>query len=488
MSMGPGSGCGPVRGWLAGMTGLVLAGYAAVSHAAEFAVQVGAFAKDNQAREAQSQLSVLGYPGLVRRYPLALLVQPYPANAEPEPTRLPSIAQTAPSARADRPSDTSQEDPIRPQWSGYVALEYRRFFHSPLDSRQHRNNFSLAIEPEMHVAWNKGRDLFTLVPFLRVDQRDDERSHADIRELTWLTAHHAWELRIGVRKVFWGVTESQHLVDIINQTDLVENIDGEDKLGQPMLNLALIRDWGTVDLFVLPYFRERTFPGPKGRPRVTPRVDADGAIYESSREQEHVDLAVRWSHSPGDWDLGLSHFNGTSREPRLIPGTRGDGEPVLFPLYEQIDQTGLDVQATKGSWLWKLEAIRRSGQGPTFFAGTAGFEYTFFGLFESASDLGLVMEYLYDDRPRDIESPFANDVFAGLRLTLNDVQSSEALFGCIFDLDSSARLCNVEASRRLSDHWKAEFEVRTFQNLSETDPLFSLRRDDYAQLGLSYHF
>jgi len=64
-----------------------------------------------------------------------------------------------------------------------------------------------------------------------------------------LPNHH--RLQVG----FWGVTEFQHLVDIINQTDLVENIDTEDKLGQPMINLALINDWGTVDLFIMPYFR-----------------------------------------------------------------------------------------------------------------------------------------------------------------------------------------------------------------------------------------
>jgi hypothetical protein len=50
-------------------------------------------------------------------------------------------------------------------------------------------------------------------------------------------------------------------VDIINQTDLVENIDGEDKLGQPMVHFSYFGDWGVVDFFLLPYLRERTYPG-----------------------------------------------------------------------------------------------------------------------------------------------------------------------------------------------------------------------------------
>ncbi len=528
MSIGSGRGRTLVRGWIALIVGFVLGVHADPSEG-DFAVQVGAFAnrgnaeraitrlgeagflntrlwgigrpvrtlttvlvgpfsQREQARKVQLELAALGYSGFVRNYPVALLVQPYTAKTEPEPVTTPLIVQTVPSPQVSSEPETSRTEATRPEWSGYADLEYRTFFHSPVDPRQHGDNFSLAVQPELYYAWNNGRDSFTFVPFLRLDQHDDERTHFDIRELTWLTARNGWELRIGVRKVFWGVTESQHLVDIINQTDLVENIDTEDKLGQPMVNFALIRDWGTLDFFVLPYFRERTFPGPEGRLRMIPRVDPDGAIYESSREQEHIDFAVRWAHSPGDWDLGLSHFTGTSRDPRFTAGTRDDGEVVMFPIYDQIDQTGLDVQATKGSWLWKLEAMRRSGQGPSFVASTAGFEYTLFGLFETPTDLGLVMEYLYDDRPIDTDSPFDDDVFAGVRLTLNDVQSTEALLGCIFDMDSSARLCNVEASRRLGARWMIELEVRTFQELTEDDPLYSLRRDDYAQLGLSYHF
>ena len=153
----------------------------------------------------------------------------------------------------------------------------------------------------------------------------------------------AYEWTVGVSKVFWGVAESQHLVDIINQTDLVENIDQEDKLGQPMVNLSLIRDWGTVDLFVLSYFRERTFPGSKGRLGPRPTVDTGAAIHESGAGGRRTDLALRWSHSLGDYDLGLAWFHGTSREPRLLPRLGPGGEASLIPLYEVIDHFSLDA-------------------------------------------------------------------------------------------------------------------------------------------------
>jgi hypothetical protein len=107
------------------------------------------------------------------------------------------------------------------EWSGYISSEYRYFTDSPTDLRQHGNNFSLSIQPEYFTDWDNGNQSFTFVPFARWDENDEERTHADIRELTWLKAANTWELRIGIRKLFWGVTESQHLVYIINQTDLV---------------------------------------------------------------------------------------------------------------------------------------------------------------------------------------------------------------------------------------------------------------------------
>ncbi len=106
-------------------------------------------------------------------------------------------------------------------------------------------------------------------------------------------------MRVGFRKVFWGVTESEHLVDIVNQTDLVEDLDMEEKLGQPMVNLALIRDWGTIDLFVLPGFRERTFSGPQGRFRFNPPLDVGDSQFEKHGVERQMAYAMRWSKVHG---------------------------------------------------------------------------------------------------------------------------------------------------------------------------------------------
>ncbi|VAX04093.1 FIG01201466: hypothetical protein [hydrothermal vent metagenome] len=375
------------------------------------------------------------------------------------------------------------------EWSGYVSGEYRYFPGAPNDPRQHGNNLSLSAQPEYYHEWDNGRQSITVVPFARWNQGDNKRSHADIRELNWLKASDNWELRIGIGKVYWGVTESQHLVDIINQTDFVENLDGEDKLGQPMIQLALIRDWGTVDLFVLPGFRERTFAGADGRPRFQPRVDTSQTQYESSRKQRNIDYAARWSHYLGDWDFGLSYFHGTSRDPTLLPTTNANGETVLIPHYEIIDQFSLDLQATLGDWLWKLETIHRSGQGNrNYAAATGGFEYTLVGIFDSSYDLGLITEVLWDERGRNAPTLFDNDTMIGARFTLNDADSSELLLGLVIDNNDQSRMLSIEGSRRIGQRWKLSIEARTFANAPQGSLLYGMRDDDYLQLELARYF
>ncbi|GAB6041814.1 hypothetical protein [Endothiovibrio diazotrophicus] len=374
----------------------------------------------------------------------------------------------------------------RAGWSGYLATEGRAFFDSPADPRQASDGLSLSFQPEYSTTWDGGRQSFAFVPFLRVDANDEERSHADIRELTWVKAAERWELRLGIRKLFWGVTESQHLVDIINQTDLVESPDGEEKLGQPMANLALIGDWGAIDLFLLPGFRERTFPGVEGRlrgaPPITTRVE-----YQSAEGRDHVDAALRWSQYAGNWDFALSHFAGTSREPTFRADVDGAGNPVLIPRYELIRQTGLELQGTFDAWLWKLEAISRATPGGRYAALTGGFEYTRYGVFDDA-DLGLLGEYLWDERGDAATTPFADDLFLGARLTLNDVDSSELLAGVIQDLGGAGRAFSVEASRRFGNHWKLNLEARFFDGDTRDDPLSGLERDDYLQAELAFYF
>ena len=374
------------------------------------------------------------------------------------------------------------------EFSGNVALETQNFSESAQFDDQFDDNITLSFKPKWDGEWNDGDDLWSLELFLRADDKDAGREHADIREALWLHVADDSEWRVGINTMFWGVTESQHLVDVINQIDQVEGIDGEDKLGQPMIHLKRYQDWGVVDFLVLPGFRERTFQQQEGRLRTPLVVDTDQAEYESSREDSHIDYALRFSQTWGDLDLGVSWFKGTSRDPLLLPGFDDDGDPVLIPFYEQMSQLGVDAQLIYEDWIWRLEFIRREAESNDYSAYTAGFEYTFYAIMESAVDLGVLVEYSADDRPEGEASAFDNDVFLGKRFAFNDAQSSEILTNFVIDTDNQNRSFRVEGNRRFGASWKGTLELQTFSDIDDDDVLAAFERDDFVLLEMAYYF
>lgn len=374
------------------------------------------------------------------------------------------------------------------EMSGKVSADLRYFTQdAQFPNQDYDTNLSFAAEPEFYWEWNDGTDSVTFTPFLRVDENDNERTHGDIRELSWIHVGDEWEVKVGLSKVFWGVTEFQHLVDVINQTDGVEDFDGEDKLGQQMINLSLVRDWGIVDIFLLPGFRERTFAGQDGRLRAGLIVDTDNAQYESGAGEKHLDAAIRWSHTLGDFDMGLYWFHGTNRDPILQPQMIS-GNTVLVPYYEQMDQIGFDLQATIDSWLWKFETIHRDSSSDKYWAAQAGFEYTFYGIQESAADLGVLLEYGWDERGEDADAAIQNDLFMGARLALNDAESTEVLAGISHDLDYDSQSLIVEASRRFGENWNISVDGRFFTADDIADLSYNIKQDDHLQLTVERYF
>ncbi len=363
--------------------------------------------------------------------------------------------------------------------------ESRYFYEDAQFSGQENQYPSLAIRPEYSAEWNKGYESINFKGFFRWD-RDNQRTHWDIRELYYQKAKKNWELSLGLKKVYWGVAESNHLVDIINQTDAVESFDGEDKLGQPMAQFSWVTDkLGTFDFFYLPYHRKRTFAGEEGRLRFGVVIDKDDLGYESGAEEWRQDLAFRWKYFVGAFDIGLSHFYGNGREPLFVFTPTGD----INAFYPVINQTGLDVQITHNAFLWKFESIYRHADAQNFLALVAGLEYTFGNIDGNGLDIGLLGEYLYDERDELALTTLQNDVFFGSRIAFNDVQDTSILLGGIKDLEQSSTIFSIEASRRFGSSWTAEIEARIFNDIDTSELILSNFQDDsFLRLSISRFF
>lgn len=424
---------------------------------------------------------------------------------------------------------------VRHNFESELGLELRTYTENGQFTKQNEHNGAWDPVPaaffssEWHASWADGNQSFTLKPFVRIDGSHSDRAHWDLREAHWLGVYEQWEILIGVSKVFWGKTELLHLVDVINQTDTLEGADGEDKLGQPMLRLSWSGDNMNLQGFVLPYFRERRHVNEKGRLRPPLPINDKAALYESGAEEEHIDVALRMETWFGGFDIGVSAFSGTQRSPKLIPNGpvisttlppalstpllpllsiapnaffTVDFPDSLIPIYGQMNQLSVDAQHTSDNWLWKLEVLWRDEDNSLansiysaipadeqYSAATGGFEYSFYDLAGSGIDIGLVSEYLWDERGNHADNSFQNDFFIGARIAGNDVDDHTVLIGLVEDLNNHGRLHSIEFSRRIDNSGRLSLEARVFDRASEEDPLLSaIEKDDFIELQYIHYF
>lgn len=376
--------------------------------------------------------------------------------------------------------------------NGYLELEHSHFTEKPVAPDQPDPSFAAAVEWEMSHQWNSRSDLIKWIAFMRADETDDQRSHYDIRELYWTHRRDPWELGLGIGRENWSVTEYFHLINIINQADFGEDFLGEEKLGQPMVALAYQGLSQRLELWWLPYFRERSFSSGDARLSFAPQLDTDNPRYESGKKTVQKDYALRWSSTLssdryGSADIAIAYFSGIARDPRFQ--LRDDGQAAQrVPLYETIRQLSLSVQWLYSDWLWKLETLVRHGQGDHYSAATGGLEYSFIGVFDSQVDIGCIVEFMYDDRDEAANHFFQNDAGIGLRVAFNDVAGSELLLSHIADRQFTSTLWALEFNRRLNNQWKFAVEAFAFSDIEQGDLLHNVRQDDFVRLQLVRYF
>ena len=365
---------------------------------------------------------------------------------------------------------------------GLVQPEFSIFTNGDGKHHQSKNNYSLFTKSNF-ISYLDERDAkITISAIARYDEKDSERRYIDFQKLKYEQYFENYTFKIGNEIIFWGVNESFNIIDIINQSNLAEDMTGTKKLGQPLLSLAYDNNYGTIDLYLMPYFIERKFPSKNGRPRLALEVDQNSITYESSSKEQKLDFALRYSMVYDDYDIGIAHFHGNNRAPQLNinPSTL-----KFNPHYTTLSQTSLDIQATKGAWLYKLEALSAKDGDERHLGVAGGFEYTFYGIRDSQSDLGLVIEYSFDDRN---SYPFNNDSVAALRWTKNDINSTSLLAGMFIDMRGNSNRFIAEYEQRINNNVKLFIDATFNGSIDSQDFTYAFEEDSVFSIKLARYF
>lgn len=379
------------------------------------------------------------------------------------------------------------------QSHGNLTLETRHFFHAAPAPQDARWQNSVALAPEFKAFSPSGAVVLTGKGFYRHDDLDDERTHWDLREakLEWRQGDN--DLTLGVDNVFWGKTESQNLVDVINQYDDVEGVFTDEKLGQPMARLRRVADAGVFEAYYLPYSREATFSGRDGRLRTEPRIKGDRSIYRNDHDAWYPGAALRWEPALDAFELGLSAFHGVSRDPSYqLRGTAQD--PWFSPVYDVVTQVGVDALYAGEQTLYKLEAIYRWDQldlrlrPRNYAAATLGLEHTLGGFLGTPGDLGLIVEYNRDGLGEDSINALQDDLVLGVRYTLNDIADTYLLATVAHDRHYGSELYKLEFTRRLGESLRLRIEAFVPSLHDDAEFIYGYRRDASLTAALGYYW
>jgi hypothetical protein len=364
-------------------------------------------------------------------------------------------------------------------WHGYMGADFRFFHDDALYKDQKSKYFSAIFKPEAFFESKNARHQIHFIGFARLDQHDHKRTHVDIRDLYWRYFKTNWEFSVGVKTVAWGKTESNHLIDIINQYDLLEGRASENKLGQPMLQFVYAPEWITFEILATTYSRDIQFPGIHGR--LQPGLTAGKPTFEKENARYLPDAALRVAKNAGNFEVALSNFYGTNRLPvfNFLDNT-------YIPYYEEINQTGLELQLLTNSFVWKGEFVNVISHRRTIQAFTIGCEYNL--SLRSGQELKWMLEYTYDERGEEQISGINNDLFAGVNLNFNDRQSSNVSVSGFYDFDFETTLLRAQAKRRVGGAWMVKVAYTGILKTAEGDFYHLIRNDSYLELGILNYF
>jgi hypothetical protein len=147
---------------------------------------------------------------------------------------------------------------------------------------------------------------FSLSLFARAAPDTDDDFFGDVREAVFKFNGGDTEMKLGVLSETWGVLEAWNTVDIVNQRDMVEDFQGDVKLGQPGLSVTTRRDDLQLSFFALTYSRERRIAEGADRLRTLPAPVRDEHFEDG---QWAPSFAVRAQYRLGDLDLAVSQFS-----------------------------------------------------------------------------------------------------------------------------------------------------------------------------------
>ena len=347
----------------------------------------------------------------------------------------------------------------------------------------------------------------------RLDHQDPNRTILVVEEAWAQWRLKPFKIKVGYDLLNWTATEAFHPADIFNSRNLDSDLQNYEKLGEPMISVAVKTALGRFTLYHMPTFTQPILPSTASRLSFAPgqettisRLDVAGELTERWFTPQ---FGLRWRFAFDQADLTLHGIHHQDRsQPSIVLLNN-----IPSALFQTVTQLGGTYQQVIDAFILKLEAAWRIFHKPSselrdivFLDGSqgkpdhgriaVGIEY---GLaHETGSESAFILEAQSLIGPSRVTAAqldtFQADILLGYRFAFNDEASTSFIASGIADIEYFDEFIgSLSVERRFGETWIAKASLRILDTQEPTTPLEAkplqrIRESDHLSVQLTRHF
>lgn len=360
----------------------------------------------------------------------------------------------------------------------YLGYENKTY----IKNNKNKTNLNSALTFQSEIKYFfKENQIYLKLDALK-DFKDKKRNFLNLTELFYSRAFENFDFNIGKKVIFLGSLEAYNIVDIFNRQNYQKDFLNTHKKGSFMINVNyFFENDSNLKLYIKNFEENIKFPNSS-----SPYYPFSDNNYckkvEFSTNNEEPSFMGTYSATYDDEiiaDTTFGLFYGYD-ENILFKKTKNKVNPYLFQSAKFFTYDTFLINDV----LYKLEASLTKVIDDGIFKinnyyqiGFGG-EYTFEQIYKN-HNLGIILEYY---KSNFVKINFNNDLFFGLRYSLNDKDSSEFLGGFAKDIESKDKIMYAKYSGRLTDSLNMSADIRYIKN--------STFLDEHLRIGceIKYYF
>jgi len=398
--------------------------------------------------------------------------------------------------------------------SGHLDMDVQQYLSAP--SQKNQNSFTAKETLELKYSEDAGT-LYTKL-YAQQDSSDltssdkkNERTFGRVDELYGQYDFDDDSLQFGKSIKFWGALELRNIVDGFNPHDFRTDMLDVDKLGVWNLSYSHFTENGELSLIVKLHEQDQEMAAAPYVYYFFPSFVSYNSKLNTQDASTRPSIYLKYSASTDTeypLDYSFIYENGYDSQ-RYYTADKPQNLSVKSPTYGYPTEFSANAYIVNkimtyetlvvGATLIKLEALyakvdEDKNVGDYSHIGL-GVEHTIENIYSSTA-LGILAEYYrYDtyesDKYSDLElfETMQNDIFVGLRYSLNNAEDSSFVGGFIADFEYNEQVYYLDFESRVADSYKLNLDYYYVEPSTTKATAYAfLGRHQRVAVNIAYYF